>query len=267
MRALATLVAAAAIGLFAVGCGSSSDSSSKSSSSNGSASAETVTWKVGADPTFRPFAFYDKSKTLVGFDVDLSQALADHMKMKLDLQPTAWDGIIPALDAKKIDAVPDMSITEERKQQVLFTNPVIEQGITTVVKADRTDFNPGPDNLDGVKVGVQVNTAAASTVHKIKGAKVTEYNTAEDAYNDLMLGRVDAVAIESTNAGYSVEHIYPGKLRVTNQELATEKVGVAAALRKDDTAMQGKINTALDAMRQDGTLDKVVKKWFGDIKY
>jgi ABC-type amino acid transport substrate-binding protein len=262
MRALAILVVTAAVGLFAVGCGSSS-----SSSNDSSASTNTPTWHVGVDATFRPFAFYDKSKTLVGFDVDLSKALAAHMKMKLDLQPTAWDGIIPALDAKKIDAVPDMSITEERKQQVLFTNPVIQQGITTVVKADRADFNPGRDNLSGVKVGVQVNTAAAATVHKIKGAKVTEYNTAEDAYSDLMLGRVDTVAIESTNAGYSVEHIYPGKLRVTNQELSTEKVDVAAALRKDDTAMQGKINTALDAMRQDGTLDKVVKKWFGGIQY
>jgi ABC-type amino acid transport substrate-binding protein len=261
IRPLTTLVAIVAAGLLVAACGGDAKPASDKA-----AGAVRQSWTVGLDAAFQPFAFY-QDKKLVGFDVDLSEALAKEMGVELKIEPTAWDGIIPALNAKQIDTVPAMAVTEERKQQVLFTDPVIEQGITTVVKADRADFNPGRDDLDGLKVGVQVNTASAATAKEISGAKVTEYNSAEDAYKDLLLGRLDTVAIESTNAGYTASKIYPGKLRVTNQELAKAKVPVAQALRKEDTDLHGKMNAALDAMRQDGTLDRIVKKWFGDIEY
>jgi cystine transport system substrate-binding protein len=223
-------------------------------------------FRVGADSDYRPISYPDASGKMIGFDVDFANALASHMGVELQYEGMAWDGIIPALQAKKIDAVTDLVVTDKRKEVVAFSDPYLVQTITTVVSAKQPDLNPTATDLAKYKVGVMVNTAAATVVDKIPGVQATTYNTVADEYNDLLLGRIDVVAIESINGAYVASATYPGKLRVTGSTLSDDKYMVAVALRKDDTALLGKVNSAIAAMKTDGSLDKIISSWFGDAR-
>jgi ABC-type amino acid transport substrate-binding protein len=228
------------------------------------AGAQEHTLRVGADADYRPISYPDPSGKMIGFDVDFATAVASHMGVKLQYEGMAWDGIIPALQSKKIDAVTNLVITDKRKEVVAFSSPYIVQTITTVVRADKPDLNPGPNDLSSLRVGVMVSTAAATALEKIPGVKPTTYNTVADEYSDLLLGRIDVVVIESINGAYVVTATYPGKLRVTGRPLTDDKLLVAAALRKDDTTLLNAMNAAIAQMKSDGSLKATMTKWFGD---
>jgi len=221
----------------------------------------------GADPTFRPISFQNASGQLVGFDVDFAKAIAKKMGIKLNYQGVNWDGIIPSLDAGKINTITDMNITPARQQQVNFTRPYFNQYITTVVLASRKGFNPGLSDLKCLKLGVQSSTSASALLATIPGLNVTQYNTVVDEYNDLVLGRLDAVVVESVNGGYTVTHQYKSKLRMTNKVLNSTPVLSAAVVKKGNTKLLKAENWAISQIEKDGTLTKIVKKWFGNLKY
>ena len=222
--------------------------------------------RVGADPDYRPITYSDKTGRMVGYDVDFATMLAYHLGIPLKYEGVAWDGIIPALQSGKIDAITNMVITDKRKEVVAFSKPYFVAGITTVVRADRPDFNPGRNDLAKLRVGVQVNTSASAAVEQLPDVKPTTYNTVADEYNDLLLGRLDVVVVESINAGYTAKAIYPGKLRVTNADVGGKPNLNGIALRKQDTELLQAVNDAIDAMIKDGSLAKVNKKWFGNLK-
>jgi polar amino acid transport system substrate-binding protein len=221
------------------------------------------TLRVGADPDFRPVSFSDASGKLIGYDADFADALAKHLGATLEYQGMAWDGIIPALSGGKIDAITTLVITEKRKEVVAFSQPVIRQDVTEVVRADNSS-NPTPQSLKTLKIGVQVNTSAETAIKKIPSLNVTTYNTVADEYNDLLLGRIDVVVIEDINAYYTTREAYAGKLRVTGVSLSSEPPYAGVAMRKDDAALQQAVNAAIAAMRADGSLAKIATKWFGD---
>jgi ABC-type amino acid transport substrate-binding protein len=220
------------------------------------------TLRVGADPDFRPISFSDSGGTLTGFDADFAAGLAKHLNIPLQYQGVAWDGIVPALTAKKIDAITTMVITDKRKEVVAFSDPVMRQDVTEVVRAERAQ-NPSLQDLKTLKVGVQINTSAQNAAQKM-GIDATIYNTVADEYNDLLLDRIDVVLIEDVNAYYSVKQAYQGKLRVTGTPLSSEPAYTGVALRKSDTALLAAVNGAIKAMRTDGSLNNIAKKWFGD---
>src|SRR5690606_19435979 len=96
----------------------------------------------GTDPTYRPLAFYDENQNLVGFDIDLAKAMAERLGMELKIETMAFDGLIPALQAGRIDVEPEMAVREERKKQVDFTTPFFSQTNTSVLRAEDVGFNP-----------------------------------------------------------------------------------------------------------------------------
>jgi ABC-type amino acid transport substrate-binding protein len=219
---------------------------------------------VGGDLEYRPMTYADENGKPVGYDVDLAEAIAAHMNVPLQYETMAWDGIIPALEGKRIDAITSIAISEARKEVVTFSQPILAQSITTVVRADRPDFNPGPADLANLKVGVLINTAAAAALEKIGGITPLTYNSVPDAYNDVVLGRIDTVVIESVNGYYTVASIYPDKLRVTGVSVSDDPQLIGIAMRKDDAELHAAVDTALNAMRADGTLAAIATKWFGD---
>jgi ABC-type amino acid transport substrate-binding protein len=221
------------------------------------------TLRVVADPDYRPMSFADASGKLIGYDVDFATELAAHLKIPLQYQGMAWDGIIPALQGHKIDAITSIVDSPKRREVVAFSQPVLAQIITTVVRADRPNFDPGKEDLAKLKVGVQVNSAAAAALEKIPGVNPASYNNAPDEFNDLLLGRIDVVAIESISGLYTIQNAYPGKLRVTGKTISDEPQLVAVAMRKDDADLIKATDAAINAMRGDGSLDNVAKKWFG----
>ena len=232
----------------------------------GGAAISLKTLRVGADPDYRPTSWTDKSGKMLGSDVDFATALAAHLGVQLHYEGVAWDGIIPALLSHKIDAITAMVITDKRKEVAAFSRPYGFQTITTVVRANSPrNFSPGKDDLGHMKVGVMVSTSAATALEGIPGMKPTTYNTVADEYNDLILGRIDVVAIESVNAGYTTKTVYPGKLRVTNNDLTGKSSYTGVALRKEDTELREAIDVAINTMIRDGSLTKINKKWYGDV--
>jgi ABC-type amino acid transport substrate-binding protein len=223
-----------------------------------------TTLTAGADPHFRPISFLDESGKIIGFDVDFVEALGKQLGIETKYEGMAWDGIIPALQAKKIDAITNMVITDERKKVVNFSDPIMQQAIIAVVKSDADKKDVTLDDLKTLRTGVMVSTSAAGVVEAVEGANVTTYNTVVDAYNDLMLGRIDTVVVESVNGSYIVATQFSGKLEVVEKPLTADVKLNGVALRQSDVEGLKQVNEAIAAMKADGTLNAIAVKWFGN---
>ena len=156
------------------GCGgqqAATTSSSSSSSSASSSSAQTI--KVGSAVDFAPFEFQDEGQAeYQGFDMDLIRAIAKEMGAEVEIQNIGFDGLIPALQAKTVDVlISGMTINDERKQNVTFSDPYYESGLTMVVREDEQNIKSFQD-LKGHKVAVQIGTTSAKEVKKIEGVEV-----------------------------------------------------------------------------------------------
>jgi ABC-type amino acid transport substrate-binding protein len=221
----------------------------------------------GVDPTYRPLAFYDENKNLVGFDIDLANAMAQRMGAKAKFETMSFDGLIPALQAKRIDIEAELSVRPQRKEQVDFSTPFFSQNLTPVMRIDRKDFDPKSlEELKGEKIGVTAGTSADLALANVAGLNIARYNTTTDAFRDLILKRVDVVVVDSLTAGYQVKHTFPTELRAGRTGLAS-RTEIASAIRKGNTELLERVNKAIAAMKADGALDAIIKKWFGEIEY
>lgn len=217
---------------------------------------------IGLDATFAPMGFRDESGELVGFDIDLAKEVAKRMGVEAKFKPCEWDAIIFDLRSKNIDMVWNgMSVTEQRKKQVAFTEPylVVGQIIFT-----RKGTSPAKINeLAGKIVGVQLGSSGALAVEKnpvsseIK--EVKKYATNVEALLDLEAGRTEAVVMDSVSGQY-----YNSKKNtLTYSEESLSDEYYAVALRKGDQTLLDEINKQINAMKADGTFDKISEKWLG----
>lgn len=222
--------------------------------------------RVGAEMTFPPFEFQDeKSKDYVGFDMDLSRALAKEMGMELEIQSMGFDALIPALDSGTIDMIASgVSITPERQQKVAFSAPYYKSGLSILVKNENTTIKNFKD-LEGKKIAVQIGTTSAEEARKIPGAVVREFNGVPETFMELKAGGVDAVVNDlPVNQYYLGQFEKKGdafaKLATTELKNA-EDYGIAVA--KKNTELAGKVNKALETLKANGEYDKLYQKWFG----
>ena len=253
---MAGLFAAASLAL--AGCGGSPNASS------GSGSGDTVL-RVGTNADFAPFEFQDEGgKEYQGFDMDLIRAVAKEMGYTADIQNLNFDGLIPAIGSKNIDvAVSGMTINDERKEKVLFSDPYYKSGLTIVVKKANTAINKFKD-LEGKKVAVQIGTTSAEEVKKIPNVEVKEFNSSADTFMELKAGGVDAVVNDRPVNDYYILKSGEKDVRTLDELLTSEDYGIAMA--KDNTELQKKINDALKKLKDNGEYDKIYAKWFGEKK-
>ncbi len=215
--------------------------------------------QAGSDTSFAPFEFSDEQGGYVGFDVDLVTAIAKKIGLEAEVVPTAWDGIIPNLVADRYDIIMSaMTITEERRQQISFTDGYIDTNlaITTLVENPITD----EAGLAGKIVGVQVDTTGQFAVEEVEGVKeIKKYENSIAAIQDLFVGRVDAVVNDSpVNAYYTRDKPEFGN---------TGKIGTddqyGYGIKQENTALREAMNAALAELKADGTYDLIYAKWFG----
>ena len=217
---------------------------------------------IGLDDSFPPMGFKQDDGKLVGFDIDAAEELGKRLGIKIVWQPTAWDGVILSLDSKKFDCIWNgMTITKERAEKVLFTNPYIMDGQIAVVKADSAA--KGFDDMAGKVVGVQKGSSAVEAVKKLPKApaEIKEYDANPKAFLDLDSGRLAAVVIDNVSGRYFVA-TNPGKYKVLPGFITKEPFGIA--FRKADVELKGMIQKTLDQMVADGAMGKISKKWFGE---
>lgn len=233
----------------------------------GTAQAQDRNLRIAFDIPYEPFEYRDENGELTGFEVELATAMCEELNANCEFVIQAWDGMIPGLLARKFDLImSSMSITPERAERVLFSEPYyITPGGWFGPDSFSTDVTD-MDAMKGKTVGVQRGTTMDTYVTENMGGVVSikRYTTAEDMVLDLEGQRLDAVFVD-----------YPvGEQTILNREGYKEvgesvKLGdgVGVAMRKRDTQLAEDINAALKKLKEDGTYDAIMEKYFSyDIK-
>jgi len=232
-------------------------------------------WKVvriGVEGAYPPFSWVTPDGELKGFDIDIAKALVAAMGAEVKLVPQDWDGIIPALLARKYDAIiASMSITEERKKKVAFSDKYYNTpGKFVCKKGAMKDFTRAEvaQATKGKSIAVQRATIHDRFVTEQggEGVKVKRYGTQDDAYLDLVAGRVDMLLADSVAIDDGFLKKPEGKdFQFIGPDLSEVKYfgeGAGIAIRKQDTDLVEMFNKAIKKIRQDGTYKKIQDKYF-----
>ncbi|WP_016772143.1 ABC transporter substrate-binding protein [Pseudomonas sp. R62] len=228
-----------------------------------SAGAMAETLKMGIEAAYPPFNNKDASGQVVGFDKEIGDALCAKMKAECSVVTSDWDGIIPALNAKKFDfLISSLSITEERKAAVDFTDPYYSNKLQFIAPKN-VDFKTDKDSLKGKTIGTQRATLAGTWLEDTYGddIKVSLYDTQENAYLDLTSGRVDAILADKY-ANYDWLKTDAGKDYEFKGDPVVESDKIGIAVRKGDNELRNKLNAALKEIVADGTYKKINDKYF-----
>ena len=230
--------------------------------------AEMKKVRIGTEGAYPPFNFTDSNGELKGFDIDISKALCEKMKVECEFVAQDWDGIIPALLAKKYDAIiASMSITEERMKKVDFTNKYYNTPAKFVMKkgAGHSDFTPA--GMKGKVIGAQSSTTHSSFLEdNYKDSEIKLYGTQDEANADLAAGRLDAILadsvvmwewVEKTDDGKCCEQVGPG---FVDEQWFGKGAGIA--LRKGEDELREMFNKAIDDIVADGTYKKINDEYF-----
>jgi|Deesub1362B_J571_1020462.scaffolds.fasta_scaffold00141_32 polar amino acid transport system substrate-binding protein len=222
---------------------------------------------VGSDIAYPPFEYTDpETKEYTGFDIDLMTEIAKRLGLEVKFVNTAWDGIIPGLQAKKYDVICSaMTITEERAKQVDFSDSYFEAKQVIITNAN-DDTIKGVQDLTGKKVAVQQGTTGDFAAQKLKekgiDLEIIRFEGTPEALMAIQKGDADAGIIDNFVA-YLAAKENPDAYRVVEDpEFEPEYYGIA--VHKDNKGLLEAINKVLEEMKQDGTYDKIYSKWFGE---
>lgn len=217
---------------------------------------------VATDATFPPFEYVDETtKEIVGFDIDLMDAIAEKVNLDIRYQNVAWDPLLAGMADCQYDmAISAMTILPERAEQFGFSDPYINAGqiITVTVKNDTINR---PDDLVGASIGAQIGTTGAMEAEAIVDSTVKVYDTYELAFLDLINGQIDAVIADYPTAVAFVNQ-NPDQLKVVGEVFTDESYGIAFCKGNDTLISQ--VNTALAELKSEGLIDELVNKWYGD---
>ncbi|WP_137885298.1 ABC transporter substrate-binding protein [Pseudomonas sp. 2FE] len=225
--------------------------------------------RIGIEAAFPPFASKTPDGAITGFDYDIGNALCEEMKVKCQWIEQEFDGLVPALKVRKFDAVlSSMSITEERKKSVDFTNKYYKTPAKLAMKAGSVIKDPLVD-LKGKRVGVQrasIYDRFATEVFAPAGVEVVRYSSQNEVFLDLASGRLDATIADSVNIDDGFLKTDAGKgFAFAGPDYTDVKYfgdGAGIAVRKGDKALVEKFNTAIAAIRANGKYKEVQDKYF-----
>ena len=232
----------------------------------GTAQAEKL--RLGTEGAYPPFNFVQPDGTIAGFDLDIGLELCKRIGAECEVVAQDWDGIIPGLIANKYDfIIASMFITEERKQQVSFTEPYYKAAMTHVTPKDSpiTEFTDAA--LEGKVVGAQSGTTQADYATQMyPNADVRLYPTQDEANLDMASGRLDVMVGDMLPLLDFVEKTEDGKCCNLAGEPITDPAfvgeGVGIAVRQEDNDLRERLNKALAEIRADGTYKKINDKYF-----
>ncbi|WP_109483496.1 ABC transporter substrate-binding protein [Paraburkholderia sp. C35] len=236
----------------------------------GAVSAQsTDTLRFGIEAAYPPFESKTASGQLEGFDIDVGNAVCAKMKMKCVWVENAFDGLIPALQARKFDVINSaMNITAKRKESIAFTPPIYVVPIVMIAKRG-SSLLPDVKSLQGKRVGVLQGSSQEDFLKKYwanAGVQIVSYQDQDQVYADLAAGRLDAAVQEAQTAhdGFLSKPAGAGYEMVGEplKDPATLGEGTGFGLRKGDKALQAKVDAALADLKKDGTLTSLSQKYF-----
>lgn len=261
------LVLVLIMSIFAVGCGG--NAAEDEPAGDADTSLEDLQAKgtmiVGIDDQFPPMGFVGDDGEITGFDVELSKLVAEKLGVEAMIQPIDWSAKEMELNGGNIDVVWNgYTITAERIKKVEFSKPYLNNEQVLVVAAD-SPYQTKAD-LEGKAVGAQVESAGLDALKSdpelsASVADIPEYDDYLMALLDLDTSRLDAVAIDKILIGYTMSQ-EPGKYRVLDESLSDEYYGIGCA--KGAVALREAIDKALDELYEDGSIEALSIKWFGE---
>ncbi len=233
----------------------------------GQAFADGHPLRVGVEGAYPPFSWKEPDGTLKGFDIDFANAVCEKLGRECVLIEQDWDGIIPALLAKKYDVIiASMSITEERKKKIDFSNKYYNTPAKMIAK-EGTSLMDNNASLSGKRIGVQRGTTHQCYVEKFfPDAELVMYATQEEVFQDLASGRLDAQLSDSIQGleGFLQTDAGKGYAFLGGDQVDIECMGEGAgiSMRKGNDALLTSINNAIEAIRADGTYEKINNAYF-----
>ena len=224
---------------------------------------ETKTLVVGLDDTFAPMGFRDDNGELVGFDIDLANAVAEKIGYEVSFQPIDWAMKETELNSGNIDCIWNgYSITEERKTKVSFSTPYLDNAQLIITLADSEIASKA--DLAGKTVAVQKESSAleAVTADDIYASlsQVVEFDTNIDCFMELDAQRCDAIVCDEVLARYIIKQRGEEKYNILTDDFGKEEYGIG--FRLTDTDLVNSVNQALEDLKADGTYSEIYSKWF-----
>jgi len=217
--------------------------------------------KIGTEGTYAPFTFHTISGDLTGFDVEIGEAIAKQLKVKPVFVESKWDGLIAGLDAKRYDVViNEVGISPERQKKYAFSAPYIASKAVLIVKSDNNSLHQFTD-LQG-KNSAQSLTSNYAQIARHYGAQLVNTDGFNQSIDLVVQGRADATVNDNLSYLDFKKHRPNAPVKVVASEDNASASGVL--MRKDDTALQTAINTALAELKKDGTYQKISQKYFGE---
>lgn len=261
-RFLSILLVLAITMTFFVGCGKKADESDyKTTLDDIKEKGEFV---VGLDDTFAPMGFRETDGTLVGFDIDLAEAVSDVLGVKVRFQPIAWDAKEMELAAGKIDCIWNgLSVTPERTKMLSLSDPYLENYIIVMT-------NPGVEiptigDLANFNIGIQASSAAleavkADDLYDTYADNIVEFATYDEVILEMRSGRLDCMVIDQVFGEYKNAQI-DGEFGVADFDFGEDLYAIG--FRKSDTELTKEVNKAILELVENGTTSEISKKWFG----
>ncbi|MFP4301918.1 MAG: basic amino acid ABC transporter substrate-binding protein [Spirochaetaceae bacterium] len=217
---------------------------------------------VGTDATWPPMEFVNEDQELVGFDIDLMNAIADAAGFEVEFQNTAWDGIFAGLASGDYDAViSSVTITEARQETMDFSEPYLNAGQVLVVPADGPEgVTDLASEMSDATLGAQIGTTGAILVQEA-GLELRTYDEIGLAIEDLANGRIDGVVADTPIAAdYALQNEnYSDSLKIGSEAFTEELYGIA--VNKGNDEVLSMINEGLEIVREDGTIEDLEEKW------
>lgn len=252
------------------GCGSE-EVSNKDVAGNGTSAETTADGEntgdavlvFGTNAEFPPFEYLGDDGEPDGFDIALIKAVGEKMGMQVEIQNMEFASLVAAIGTKIDGAIAGMTVTEERKAAVDFSDPYYE-AVQYVIVPIGSDITTAED-LKGKNIGVQLGTTGMIIAETIEGANVQSYNKAVDAVNDLNNGRVDLVIIDKNPAEVFVSKFSDKLTAMEGAQFEFETEEYAIALPKGSDLVE-KVNAALAELKADGTFDALVAEYIGAVE-
>lgn len=235
------------------------------------ASAQEMTeLRIGAEASYAPFEYKLPSGELAGFDIDIGNAICEKLGIECVWIEQAFDSLIPGLLARKFDLVHSaVTVTEERKKVIDFTDPLYEVS-SQLVAAKDSGIDGSDESLKGKNVGVLQGsvqeTYARQRWDRRSGVRVTSYTEQSQTIADLKVGRVDAILFESPNAIEGLLNTPDGEAYtfvgepIINDPIMNNEIAIG--IRQGQDELKDKINAAIKELKEEGAIDKLAEKYF-----
>ncbi|NLG86472.1 MAG: basic amino acid ABC transporter substrate-binding protein [Firmicutes bacterium] len=264
------LVLVLAMALVVTGCSSNPAEQGKPAGEQQAGDKKVLKW--GTNAAFPPFESVNAKGEVEGFDKDLADVIGEELGVEMEVVDTAFETLFAGLEAKKFDMViAGVTITDERKEKMDFSDPYFEAGQLIAVRVDYDEIKDEND-FAGKVIGVQIGTTADELVSRMKAGEkeyegkaidikeVKRYDNYPQAFLDLQHGNLDAVVVdEPVGKAYVKEHGDKVKL-VSEEPFVKEYTGIA--FRKGDTELVEKVNAVLKKIKEDGRYQEMYDKWF-----